>query len=149
MASRGIEQTERAVQVGFEHGPDREFDLVIGADGLHSPIRELVFGPQSRFEKYLGHKVAAFEVEGYRPRDELAYVMYTEVNQQVGRFAMRGDRTMFLFTFRRWRGQRRIETADVQSQKALLRMRYGNSGWECPGDTGSARWQRSICTSIE
>ena len=94
-----IEQKERTVRVAFERGPEREFDLVIGADGLHSEIRELVFGAQDQFEKYLGYKVAAFEVEGYRPRDELVYVMYTEVHQQVGRFTMRGDRTLFLFTW--------------------------------------------------
>ena len=40
-----IEQTERNAIVGFEHGAAREFDLVVGADGLHSRVRELVFGP--------------------------------------------------------------------------------------------------------
>lgn len=94
-----IDQTAKGVQVRFETGTVRDFDLVIGADGLHSPVRGLVFGPQSRFEKYLGYKVAAFEVRGYKPRDELVYVMYTNVGQQVGRFAMRGDHTMFLFIF--------------------------------------------------
>ena len=94
-----VEQTAQCVRVAFETGKVRDFDLVVGADGLHSRVREIVFGPQDRFEKYLGYKVAAFEVNGYRPRDELVYVMYTEVGQQVGRFAMDGDRTMFLFIF--------------------------------------------------
>ena len=123
-----IEQNERTVRVAFERGPEREFDLVIGADGLHSEVRELVFGAQDQFEKYLGYKVAAFEVEGYRPRDELVYVMYTEVHQQVGRFTMRGDRTLFLFTF----ADGDPGTGDTRAQKALLRKRFGNSGWECP-----------------
>jgi hypothetical protein len=43
---------------------------------------------------YLGYKVAAFEAEGHRPRDESVYVMYTEVGPQVRRFAMRGDRNV-------------------------------------------------------
>ena len=103
---------------------------MIGADGLHSRVRELVFGPQSRFEKYLGYQVAAFEATGYRPRDELVYVMYTEVGQQVGRFAMCGDRTMFLFIFQSRKATRR--SGDVHAQKALLRERFGKSGWECP-----------------
>jgi 2-polyprenyl-6-methoxyphenol hydroxylase-like FAD-dependent oxidoreductase len=126
-----VEQTAQGVHVTFETGIERDFDLVIGADGLHSRVRELVFGPQNRFEKYLGYKVAAFEVDGYKPRDELAYVMYTEVGQQVGRFAMRGDRTLFLFTF----AAPEIEetaTDSIEAQKAFLRKRFGTSGWECP-----------------
>ena len=125
-----IQQTERAVHVAFERGPEREFDLVIGADGPHSRVRGLVFGEPSRFEKYLGYKAAAFEVEGYRPRDELVYVMYTQVHQQVMRFAMRGDRTMFLFTFSDDE-MNAPQTGDVRAQKALLRKRFENSGWEC------------------
>jgi 2-polyprenyl-6-methoxyphenol hydroxylase-like FAD-dependent oxidoreductase len=117
--------------VTFEHGPEQEFDLVVGADGLHSRVRELVFGPQNRFEKYLGLKVAAFEVEGYRPRDELIYVMYTEVRQQVARFAMRGDRTMFLFTFADAEADS-TDTKTIRGQKALLREKFGASSWECP-----------------
>lgn len=49
-----IEQSESGVQVTFERAGARDFDLVIGADGLHSRVRELVFGPQREFEKYLG-----------------------------------------------------------------------------------------------
>lgn len=125
-----IEQTAQGVQVTFETGTVRDFDLVIGADGLHSRVRGLVFGPQSQFEKYLGYKVAAFEVQGYRPRDELVYVMYSEVGQQVGRFAMRGDRSMFLFIFAdsEFGG---TPIGDIQAQ-TLLQKRFGNSGWECP-----------------
>ncbi|HEX4232311.1 MAG TPA: FAD-binding domain [Bryobacteraceae bacterium] len=124
-----IDQTEDGAEVTFEGGEVRKFDLVVGADGLHSRVRELVFGAQSRFEKYLGYKVGAFEAEGYRPRDGLIYVMYTQVGQQIVRFAMRGDRTMFLFTFADDRADRNIDT---KGQKALLRERFGNSGWECP-----------------
>ena len=72
-----VEQMEGGVKVTLERGAVREFDLVVGADGLHSRVRELVFGGECRFEKYLGYKVATFEVNGYSPRDELVYVMYT------------------------------------------------------------------------
>ena len=126
-----IEQTVRGVRVTFAAGMVRDFDLVIGADGLHSRVRDLVFGPQNQFERYLGYKVAAFEVEGYRPRDELAYTMYTEVGQQVGRFAMHRDRTLFLFTFATPEIER-TAIDDIPTQKALLRKRFGKSGWECP-----------------
>jgi 2-polyprenyl-6-methoxyphenol hydroxylase-like FAD-dependent oxidoreductase len=85
-----IRQTDTNVHVTFRQSPAREFDLVVGADGLHSRVREIVFGPERRFEKYLGLKVAAFEAEGYRPRDELTYVMYTEVGRQIARFPCAG-----------------------------------------------------------
>jgi 2-polyprenyl-6-methoxyphenol hydroxylase-like FAD-dependent oxidoreductase len=126
-----IEQDEKAVRVTFERGAAREFDLVVGADGLHSRVRELVCGPQDKFERYLGYKVAAFEVEGYRPRDELAYVVYTEVGQQVGRFTKRDDRTLFLFTFADPSADG-PEIGNLKAQKDLLRRRFGRSGWECP-----------------
>ncbi|MEO3827539.1 hypothetical protein [Actinomadura sp. B10D3] len=42
---RGLEQDGDAVTVAFEHGPTRRFDLVAGADGMHSNVRRLAFGP--------------------------------------------------------------------------------------------------------
>ena len=68
-----IEEEGSCVRVGFDHAPPREADLVIGADGLHSRVRQLAFGPDAGVEVSLGYHVAAFEVEGYRPRDELVY----------------------------------------------------------------------------
>jgi len=107
----------------------RNFDVVVGADGLHSRVRELVFGPQNGFEQYLGYKAAAFESPGYRPRDELVYVMYTQVGQQVGRFALRGDRTMFLFTFADT-DPGGVALGDATAQRALLHRRFAAGGWE-------------------
>jgi 2-polyprenyl-6-methoxyphenol hydroxylase-like FAD-dependent oxidoreductase len=55
--------------------------------------------------------------------------MYTEVGRQVVRFAMRDDRTMFLFTY----ADEHVTGADtLEAQKAVLRQRFGASGWECP-----------------
>lgn len=121
-------QNDRGVRVTFRSGLTREFDLVVGADGLHSRVRELVFGPEPDFEKYLGFKVAAFIVDGYQPRDELSYLMFTEVGQQVGRFSLRENRSMFHFTFADADPAIPPRLAD---QKALLRSRFENRGWEC------------------
>jgi 2-polyprenyl-6-methoxyphenol hydroxylase-like FAD-dependent oxidoreductase len=124
-----IEGASGEVSVRFERSSPRVFDLVIGADGLHSQVRRLIFGEENRFERYLGLKVAAFTATGYRPRDELAYVMHTEVGQQVSRFSMRDDRSLFLFVF----ADRGVEVPrDLAGQKALLHEKFSNSGWECP-----------------
>jgi 2-polyprenyl-6-methoxyphenol hydroxylase-like FAD-dependent oxidoreductase len=124
-----LEQTGSNAEVSFASGARREFDLVIGADGLHSRVRELVFGPENQFEKYLGYKVAAFQTEGYASRDDLVYMLYTQVGQQVGRFSMRDNRTLFLFTFA---DADPHGPSDVAGQKALLHGRFRGSGWECP-----------------
>ena len=123
-----VEQHGAGVHVTFERSCERDFDLVVGADGLHSPLRALVFGRERRFERYLGYKVAAFEAGGYRPRDELVYMMYTQIGQQVARFSMNGDRTMFLFTMA---DDVASIPLDLEAQKRVLRQRFEHSGWEC------------------
>ena len=84
-----IEEAGHCVRVGFDHAPPREADLVIGADGLHSRVRRLAFGTDAAFKVSLGYHVAAFEVEGYRPRDELVIVMHGVPGRQVSRFSAR------------------------------------------------------------
>ncbi len=125
----GLEQSADSVQVWFESGMKRTFDLVVGADGLHSRVRELAFGPEEKFEQYLGYKAAAFESKGYRPRDELSYVMHTQVGRQITRFSMRDDCTVFLFTFA---DDDPTLPSSQEEQKQVLHRRFGSSGWECP-----------------
>jgi 2-polyprenyl-6-methoxyphenol hydroxylase-like FAD-dependent oxidoreductase len=125
----GLREAEGEVHVEFEHGAERHFDLVVGADGLHSRVRKLVFGPQDRYEKDLGYRVAAFETAGYRPRDELVYIIHSAPGRQVGRFTLRNDRTLFLFIFR---GRGEPEAHGVGEQKAILRKIFAGDGWEIP-----------------
>lgn len=66
----GLEEYPDCIQVKFRHASLRRFDLVIGADGLHSNVRKLAFGAENQFERPLGYIAAAFEVANYRPRDE-------------------------------------------------------------------------------
>jgi 2-polyprenyl-6-methoxyphenol hydroxylase-like FAD-dependent oxidoreductase len=124
-----LQSSSDGVRVEFQRAAARTFDLVIGADGLHSGVRQLVFGDEARFEKYLGCKAAAFQVAGYTPRDELVYVMHTQVGQQVARFSMRDDRTMFLLTFK---DKDPAIPATLAEQKSLLRQRFAGAGWEVP-----------------
>jgi 2-polyprenyl-6-methoxyphenol hydroxylase-like FAD-dependent oxidoreductase len=112
------------VRLTFENSAPRDFDLLIGADGLHSNVRRLVFGPEQDFERYLGCKVAACVVDGYRPRDELVYVTYSSPGRQLARCALRDDRTMFLFTFRA------EHDATRATPKEQLRNEFRDVGWE-------------------
>lgn len=125
------EDTGECLHVRFDHAAPRDVDLLIGADGLHSCVRRLAFGPQEQFEVSLGYHVAAFEVAGYRPRDELVYVTHGVPGRQVSRFAMRDDKTLFLFVFRDeyLTGH---EPSDERERKLALRNTFADVGWECP-----------------
>ena len=125
----GLEQEQDGVNVTFQRGSRRRFDLVIGADGLHSNLRYLVFGPQDHFEVSLGYTVAAFEAQGYRPRDEDVYIIHNKPGCMLARFALRDDRTLFLFVFAD--NVRDVTSAHgVEAQKVLLRSRFRGNGWE-------------------
>lgn len=126
-----LEQTADSVQVRFEHSAPRRFDLVIGADGLHGAVRALAFGPEARFERFLGYVVAAFEVEGYAPRDPDVYLGHADPGRQVTRFTLRGDRTMFLLVATEDAG-RVFDPHDTQAHRQYLRDRFAGMGWECP-----------------
>jgi 2-polyprenyl-6-methoxyphenol hydroxylase-like FAD-dependent oxidoreductase len=128
---RCVEETGDSVRVLFEHASPRSFDLLVGADGLHSAVRPLVFGNDGSVERYLGHAVAAFAVDGYRPRDEGVYVSYGVPGKQAGRFALRHDRTLFLLVFAAAEPPS-VDPHDISGQRVLLRRVYHEAGWECP-----------------
>jgi 2-polyprenyl-6-methoxyphenol hydroxylase-like FAD-dependent oxidoreductase len=127
----GIEEQRDHVRVRFDRAPSRDVALIIGADGLHSRVRQIVFGSQAQCDVSLGYHVAAFELEGYRPRDELVYVSHAVAGRQVSRFAMRDDKTLFLFVCRD------EYLASTQSwrecdRKSVLTEVFADVGWECP-----------------
>ncbi|GAB3713357.1 FAD-dependent monooxygenase [Nocardiopsis oceani] len=59
----GLQQSDDGVAVRFQNREPRDFDLVIGADGIHSNTRSLVFGPKERFRRYLGTNIALFDLD--------------------------------------------------------------------------------------
>ncbi len=126
-----LEESESKVRATLERGGSRDFDLVIGADGLHSRVRRLLFGPEDRFEKQLGYRVASFQVDGYKPRDELVYVARSAPGRQFARIALRGDRTVFLFVFRT-ELMTEPEPSNLREIRAVLRGIYKDLGWESP-----------------
>lgn len=88
------------VRVTFESGQATDFDLVVGADGPHSRVRRLVFGRDEQFERYLNIVVAAFDVEKYRPPNELIAMMHAEDGFQAVRLSLRDHVTMMILTVR-------------------------------------------------
>lgn len=127
---QAIREEDTGAYVAFEAGGPRRFDLVIAADGLHSPLRNLVFGAEEQFETYLGYSIASFTARDYAPRDEGAYVAYNVPRRMVARYALRENRTGFLFVFEQ-KTNPSPTLHDKRGQQRLLRELYEQAGWEC------------------
>jgi 2-polyprenyl-6-methoxyphenol hydroxylase-like FAD-dependent oxidoreductase len=126
----------REVVVSFRRQPARRFDLVIGADGLHSNIRRLAFTGRSNFEAPLGYYFAAFTADNYPHRDERAYVSRTTVARQAARYGLRGGRTAFFMIVGSQLANGRSLATPVE-QRAFLADAFADIGWES-GDLLSA-----------
>ncbi|MFD9939625.1 FAD-dependent monooxygenase [Nonomuraea sp. NPDC059023] len=116
-------------EVTFEKGPARRFDLVVGADGLHSNVRRLTFGDAE--EHWIGAYLAVASIPNYLGLDGRM-----EVAAEVGRIAgiygadrLPDARALFLF---RPEGPLGHHHRDVPHQKALLRSAFADMGWEVP-----------------
>lgn len=125
-----LHQDAEGVEIEFARAAPQRFDLVIGADGLHSATRRAAFtgaGPTLEAQ-YLGYRTASFTVRDYPFRDgSCIYRAYSAPGRQIARYTLRDGRTAFLFVFvSPPRSQRTEETA----QRTLLR-EFGGLGWEC------------------
>jgi 2-polyprenyl-6-methoxyphenol hydroxylase-like FAD-dependent oxidoreductase len=124
-----VSQDADGVDVTLASGGSRRFDLLVGAGGLHSPVRRLCFGPTETFEVRLGYHVAAFTVSGYPRRDELTYVSHAEPSRQLARFALHEDRTMFFFIYH---DSLVAGLPAATPPVELLRHAFRDSAWEAP-----------------
>ena len=127
----GIADAGDRVRVSFDRAPLREVDLVIGADGLHSRIRGLTFGPEADFEVPLGYHIAVFEVAGYRPSEELVFIMHGAPGRQISRLTLHEGKTLFLFAFHDDYLPAHPPSSDEEI-KTLLANVFADVGWECP-----------------
>jgi 2-polyprenyl-6-methoxyphenol hydroxylase-like FAD-dependent oxidoreductase len=124
-----IDEYDDGVRIALQSGEQRDVDIVVGADGLHSQVRKLIFGPEERFEKDLGYRFAVFESAGYAPRDEDVYVIHSATSRQIARFPLRDGRTLFLLVFKK-ELMNGTEPGSTENTRALLRSVFADAGWE-------------------
>ncbi|MFE0351468.1 FAD-dependent monooxygenase [Streptomyces griseoluteus] len=65
-----LDEDETGVRVDFAYGPSRTFDLVVGADGLHSTVGRLAFGPEEHFAHHLGSYLSVFSADNFLALDD-------------------------------------------------------------------------------
>ncbi len=123
-----IQQSAQEVSVIFEDGTQEAFDLVAGADGIHSNVRELVFGDESQFARFLGYCFAVFELPNFGHDIEDGLVGYIEPNRQITVYRLENNQLLAFFIYK----------ADNEGyippdkRKATLLAHYKNSGWLVP-----------------
>jgi 2-polyprenyl-6-methoxyphenol hydroxylase-like FAD-dependent oxidoreductase len=124
-----LEQDSGGVTVKLERGGGRRFDLVVGADGTHSNVRRLAFGPEERYITYLGHYCAAAEADPSLGENRWMS-LYNEPGKVAGVYRSGnhpGARAYFMF---RRPEPPRYDHRDVGRQKDLLRAAFaGGSAW--------------------
>ncbi len=122
-----IAEDARGVDVTFERGAARRFDLVIGADGLHSNVRRLVFGEERRFASHIGAYLAVVTLPNYLGLQNHA-VMFGAPGRMAGLYSARhmdDARAVFL-----WRSPPiEVHHRDVARQKQLVREAFAGAGW--------------------
>lgn len=80
---RRLDQDDDGVTVTFENAPARRFDLVVGADGMHSTVRRLAFGPEERFVRFRGHYFAFADADASLGEDRWV-TMYNRPGRMAG-----------------------------------------------------------------
>ncbi|MFC9694278.1 FAD-dependent monooxygenase [Kribbella sp. NPDC056951] len=125
-----LTEDETGVDVVFESGRKRRFDLVIGADGLHSAVRRLAFGPESSYLHDLGYYVSVSTVANHMGLD-YAGRLYNEPGRTIGAYSSRQNteaKALFYFSSAKLDYDRR----DIPAQKELVAAQFAGIGWEAP-----------------
>lgn len=125
----GLAEDGDGVHVEFENGHARRFDLVIGADGLHSAVRRLTFGAADM--RWLGGYLCLFTVPdvfglGERMRSFFA------VDRLVGLYPVRGTGTCRVVILIRTAAELDFDHRDSAQQRALVRGVLAGQGWLVP-----------------
>lgn len=125
-----MEQDARGVHVKFRHGPARTFDLVVGADGLHSNVRRLCFGDEAQFLHHLGSYMAIFTVPNYLKLDRYQYLLNAP-GRVVSVKSTNGNGELKVTVFF---SSKRIDYdyRDLDAQRSLTAAAFADTGWELP-----------------
>lgn len=126
---QAVRQDEGGVEVTFTSGATRSFDLLIGADGLHSNVRNLTFGEEAQFEQYLGYYTSSYTIDEFS--GGRTFSMMNVPNKQVAVYTLHDGRVAAFFIFTAPE-KLAYDHRDAEKQKQILKDEFGHAGWKCP-----------------
>ncbi|MEU6247135.1 FAD-dependent monooxygenase [Glycomyces sp. NPDC047010] len=117
--------------VEFEHAAPRRFDLVVGADGLHSNTRRLAFGPEADYIHHLGTYLSVFSQDNFLGLDRWQTWFNDGANLGGCAMTVRDNSELRIFL---GFGSDPIEYdhRDTEAQKALVAEHLTGFGWKVP-----------------
>ncbi|MGW6460012.1 FAD-dependent monooxygenase [Streptomyces sp. NPDC055078] len=133
-----LDQSGDGVDVTFRGGGRRTYDLVFGADGLHSHTREMLFGPEEQFHRYLGYCFAVFTMPNTFGLSHET-VMWNAPGRAAALYAVGDKDEVHAFLNFAQPGPPFGAFPDPGAQRDLVASVFADAGWEVPGMLAALR----------
>jgi len=124
-------ELENRVNVQFKSGKKENFDIVIGADGLHSNTRKLTFGPEENYTKYLGYWFTGFTMKNVRNLLKEGMI-YSEAGRTAVLYGAKNPSTVTAFLIHYDETPPFENRRDDELQKRFVREHFDNMGAIAP-----------------
>lgn len=123
------------VEVHLGSGEVEQGDVLVGADGIHSRIRDLVFGDGASWFRFLGFHTAGFVIDAPELNEELnnELQIVSAPGRQVALYPLREGKVAASFL------RRAAISAPPRSALAALESAYGDLEWQVPAVLQRAR----------
>ena len=125
-----IKQSKECASVTFKDGTEEYYDIVIAADGIHSGVRKLVFGPEEQFAHFLNYYFSVFPVDKSLGKKNYGQ-MYTTPTSLALVYFYNEDCADGFLTFR---AKEKIDynRHDTEAQKKIVMDAVRGTGWKVP-----------------
>ncbi|OAH12779.1 FAD-dependent monooxygenase [Streptomyces jeddahensis] len=133
-----LDQSDHGVDVTFRGGGSRTFDMVFGADGMHSRTREMLFGPEEQFHRYLGYCFAVFTMRNTLGLSHET-VMWNTPGRAAAVYAVGDDDEVHAFLNFAQPEPPFDAFGNPEAQRDLLAKVFADAGWEVPGMLAALR----------